>query len=274
MIKLVLFAGTLRRCLLGLAVLAVASCTPAKQPAAVRTADAAGEFGGVTFRSIAPGVWLHTEYHTLPDSGTVRSNGLVVESGKHSVLVDTAWDDAQTRAILDWARDKLRRPVSAAVVTHAHSDKMGGMVALREAGVATFASRLTNLDAPARGLTPAEVSLDFDSGGWLTPASAKSAAPLGPLRLYYPGAGHTRDNIVVGVPKTEILFGGCLIRPPDASSMGNTADGDLSHWDIAAQAAGAAFPDARRVVPSHGEVAGRELLELTARLARSARGSR
>lgn len=260
----------LRHFLLGLLILSAPACAPAEKRADTPAADAGGELGGVTFRRIAPGVWLHSAYRTMA-SGPVVSNGLVVENGDTAVLVDTAWDDAQTRSILQWARERLRRPVTAAIATHAHADKMGGMKALRDAGVKTFAARLSNQDAPARGLIPAEVSLDFDNGGWLTTASREDAAVLGRLRVFYPGAGHTRDNIVVAVTDASIVFGGCLIRPPGSTDMGNTADGDLSHWDAAAEAVGSAFPDARTVIPSHGPPSGRELLTLTADLARRTR---
>jgi glyoxylase-like metal-dependent hydrolase (beta-lactamase superfamily II) len=260
----------LRIFLVGLLSLAAASCAAASPRAGIAATDAAGEWDGVAFRRLAAGVWLHSEYRAVPGFGPVVSNGLIVEHGDGAILVDTAWDDAQTRAILQWARGRLRRPVTAAIVTHAHADKMGGMAALHAAGVTTFAARLTNADAPGRGLIPAQVPLDFDARGWLTPASARVAAPLAGLRVFYPGAGHTRDNIVVGIARDAILFGGCLIRPAGATDMGNTADGDLSHWAEAAAAAAAAFPAATIVVPSHGPPAGRELLGSTARLARAA----
>lgn len=269
--------------LLPLLLLAVTACgserpQPAEtasptQPASVAH-EQVHELRGVTFRTIAPGVWLHSAYKTMPGWGEVISNGLVVEDGNRTVLVDTAWDDDQTRAILQWARETLGRPVVAAVFTHAHSDKMGGVAALHEAGVATFAARLSNEDAPKRKLLPAGTALDFAPDGWLTAASTKAAAALGPVRLFYPGPGHTRDNIVAGLPQAGILFGGCLIRPGDSTDMGNTADGDLSHWGTAAAAAGRAFPEARIVVPSHGPPAGRELLTLTATLADRAGGAR
>lgn len=263
----------LRHFLCGFLILATPACAPAKERADTPAANANDELGGVIFRRIAPGVWLHSAYHTMT-AGPVVSNGLIIENGDTAVLVDTAWDDAQTRSILQWARERLHRPVTAAIATHAHADKMGGMKALRDAGVKTFAARLSNRDAPPRGLTPAEVSLDFDGEGWLTPASCKDAAALGRLRVFYPGAGHTRDNIVVAVPEASIVFGGCLIRPPGSTDMGNTADGDLSHWDAAAEAVGSAFPDARVVIPSHGPPSGRELLTLTADLARQRRAAK
>ncbi|MCK9542000.1 MAG: subclass B1 metallo-beta-lactamase [Novosphingobium sp.] len=259
----------LRRSLLPL-LLVLPACS-AEGTAEPPAAPAATDRTDVGFRRIAPGVWLHSTYHEVPGFGRVLSNGLVVENAQGSVLVDTAWDDAQTRAILDWARGTLRKPVTAAIVTHAHADKMGGMAALHAAGVTTFANRRSNEDAPARGLVPARLPLDFTADGELAPASAEAVGrALSPLRIAYPGGGHTRDNIVVGIRGSNVVFGGCLIRPGDAADLGNTGDADLAHWADSAEAVGKAFPQATIIVPSHGPPAGRELLALTARLARQA----
>ena len=119
----------------------------------------AARWGEVTFQAIAPGIWLHSEYADPPGVGPTRSNGLIVEAGDHSILVDTAWNDAQTGSIVEWAEASLHRPVAAAIVTHAHHDKMGGIAALRSAGIRTFANRLTNADAPKRGEEKPESSM-------------------------------------------------------------------------------------------------------------------
>lgn len=62
----------------------------------------------------------------------MRTSGLLVEARGGLVLVDTAWNDAQTAALLDLAERTLGRRVSAAVLTHVHDDKMGGARALEE----------------------------------------------------------------------------------------------------------------------------------------------
>lgn len=247
--------------------LAATACTPSTD--SETPASQARSAHNVSFEKIAPGVWLHVTYSNVPGFGAVRSNGLIVAQGDHSVLIDTGWTNAETRSILRWARDTLDRPITAAVVTHAHDDKMGGMAALHEAGVKTFAFRLTNDLAPKRDLIAAQAELEFGADGHLTQASARKAEPLGDIELFYPGPGHTSDNIVVGIAKGTILFGGCLIRPADATSMGNTADGDVQNWDTAALAAGGAFPDAELVVPSHGELGGNDLITHTANLAKA-----
>jgi glyoxylase-like metal-dependent hydrolase (beta-lactamase superfamily II) len=232
----------------------------AHQPTKASQAPISFERGGVVFEQLADAVWMHTSYKELPGWGPVPSNGLVVVSGGEAVLVDTAWNDEQTGAILDWAAEELRSPIARAVFTHAHEDKMGGVAAVRARGVQTFAHPLSNAAAALHDLEPAEYTLSFDQDGL-----AESPAPL---VVYYPGPGHTQDNIVVEVPGTKVLFGGCLIRPPESTSLGNTTDANIGNWDDAVINVKERFPNAEIVVPSHGRPGGRELFDLTVKLAK------
>ena len=45
---------------------------------------------------------------------------------------------------------------------------------------------------------------------WL--GQTTTAPNFGPLKVFYPGPGHTSDNITVGIDGTDIAFGGCLIK--------------------------------------------------------------
>lgn len=217
----------------------------------------------MVFRELVPGVWLHTSEKEIAPWGMVPTNGLVIEDGEGSILVDSAWDDSQTAYILRWARETLGKPVTRAVFTHAHEDKMGGVAAVRESGAKTFAASDSNTLAAERGMTPAETVLEFDASG--------VSVQLAPLVVFDPGPGHTVDNIVVGLPEEGVIFGGCLIRPGESGSLGNVADADITHWDRAVELVSGQFPDARIVIPSHGPPAGRELLEHTVELVREAR---
>ena len=67
-------------------------------------------------------------------------------------------------------------------------------------------------------------------------------ANFGPLKVFYPGPGHTSDNITVGIDGTDIAFGGCLIKDSKAKSLGNLGDADTEHYAASARAFGAAFP--------------------------------
>lgn len=250
-----------------LGALALSACVPGE----IRKSVAAQEedrdtvrFGAMSFERIADGVWQHTAYLDLPGIGPVPSNGLLVVDGETSLLVDTAWTDAQTEQLLRWAAEVLGKPVRAAVVTHSHQDKMGGIGALHAAGVETWAHPLTNDLAPEYDFPPARGTLTFDGGGWATGAGA---AALAPLRVYYPGGGHTRDNITVGLPGRDLAFGGCLIKDARASSLGNLEDADRAHYARAARNFGAAFPDASRIAMSHSPVGDRRAIARTVALA-------
>jgi len=76
----------------------------------------------------------------------------------------------------------------------------------------------------------------------------------------YPGGGHSHDNIVVYDRESQIIFGGCLIRPGNSDSLGYTGDADIEYWSQAAKNVANAFPEGSIVVPSHGEPGGREIL--------------
>ena len=216
----------------------------------------------VRFAQLSPTVWMHTSMKDVPAFGLVPANGLLVIDGDHSILIDTAWNDDQTATILDCARLTLKKPVKLAVFTHAHADKMGGVGIVRQRGIQTYALALSNELAIKRGYTPAEAALELRVNG--------PSQTLGQLTVFYPGAGHTDDNIVVNIEGAGILFGGCLIRPGNSDNLGNTADGNIQHWATATEAVAARFPDSKIVVPSHRPPAGRDLLDHTIALARAA----
>lgn len=249
------------------AVLMIAACYQGPRDA-YRLAEtsetyASETFGEVVFSRISDTVVMHTSTLDLPGMGPVRSNGLIVIAGDRSILVDTAWSDAHTRNILDYAEQVLGAPVSDAVVTHAHQDKMGGIGALRAAGIASWAHAMTNSEARAQDILPAENTLTF-SEGWATGASQDSLAPLA---IFFPGGGHTKDNITVGIRGTGIAFGGCLIKGSDAQTLGNLADADRENYAAAAARFGAAFPAADTVLVSHSPPQDREAIAHTIALA-------
>ena len=84
--------------------------------------------------------------------------------------------------------------------------------------------------------------------------------------MFYPGAGHSRDNIVAYLPGSKVLFGGCFIKAADARNLGNVRDGDAGAWPGSLKALRERFPNAEIVIPGHGEVGGPELIEHTMNL--------
>jgi len=203
-------------------------------------------------RPIADGVLLHTSYSKLPGIGFYPSNGLVVLEGKDAYLVDMPWRVEDTQRLLDWLAARDYRAV-ASFSTHYHDDRSAGIPRLREAGVATHAAAMTNELLRETGQTPAEHDIN-GKGSWLLPDR---------IYAWYPGPGHTRDNMVVWLPEYNLLVGGCMVRAAQAKGMGNTADADLQRWAGSVTATAERFPDIKTVVPGHGEPGGPELFKHT-----------
>ena len=243
------------------------ACIPGEIRAPVSEQEAGRDvirFGEVSFTRLAEGVWMHTTYLDLMGFGPVPSNGLLVADGDHTLLVDTAWTSEQTEQIVVWAATVLARPVRAAVITHAHQDKMGGIAALHSANIETWAHPWTNEDAPANGFAPARRTISFGADGW---ATGEAAQALAPLRIHYPGGAHTRDNITVGLPQHGLAFGGCMIKAGNASNLGNLADADPAAYAQSVRNFGDAFPQAQRIVMSHSPPEGRKAIGRTLELA-------
>ncbi len=240
------------------ALLIIQGCQAESQTSAQQASTMVAE---VEFTQLYPNVWMHTSYKVLPKWGRVLSNGLVYFVEGEAILIDTAWTDAQTEYIQNWALEE-GSPITRAVFTHAHDDKMGGVQSLREKGIATYAHPLSNQYAPERALTPAEFDLTFDAAGVTT--------EIGNIEIMYAGAGHTTDNIVVAIPETRILFGGCLIRSGQSRTLGNTTDGDVAAWGPTVEKIQVKYGQYEIVIPSHGSPAGVELLQHTISIASEA----
>lgn len=198
--------------------------------------------------------------------GPVLSQGMVIKTEGGVALVDTAWTDEDTETLLSLIDNELGESPDIAIITHAHADKMGGMGALQKNGIGGRAHPLTNEDAPSRGFKKTMFSiLDGKTREMLLGAEGEEG-----VTVFYPGPGHTRDNIVVYYAPAKALFGGCLIRPGASDNLGNIADGDVGHWAQAVRNVADAFPEAEIVIPSHGSMGGRELLDHTFKLAEQA----
>lgn len=255
---------------LAIAVMAVTSCSyqeirPSAAQQESQIATPIEKFGPISFQQVSPNVWQHTSYIDLPGFGSVPSNGLIAVTGETSVLVDTAWTVDQTQAILTWAETRLGKPVKSAVLTHAHSDKMGGMAALHSAKIATYAHDMSNRIAPDKDLLPAKNALQFNADGW--PVAGTPAA-LGPVKVFYPGPGHTTDNITVAIDGTDIAFGGCLIKGSRSKTLGNLTEADLDRYASSVERFASAFPNAGTIVMSHSQFEDRKAIARTLKLAK------
>ena len=206
---------------------------------------------------LSEGVWLHTTWRDLRGVGRFPSNGLIVVSDEKAMLIDTAWGDTLTEMLLHWIDAELGASVESAVLTHAHDDRMIGIGVLKQAGVTSYALPQT-LEGAARQHWPLPDSV-------LAPTQRLSVGSR-TVETFFPGPGHTPDNLAVWLPQEKLLFGGCMVRAAGARSMGNVADADVEEWPRSITNLLSRYDAVQIVVPSHGPVGDRGLLEHTLHL--------
>lgn len=214
---------------------------------------------GVEFKAIAAGVWTHTSYRHLPDYGPVPSNGLVIDGRDGAVIVDTAWTPEQTVELLDWVEANVGK-VRAVIVTHWHADRTGGLSEVHRRQIPSFGFSRTVEQARTHSVIPPTSPfsgvLDLHAVGVTG-------------EVFFPGAGHSVDNVVVWLSDARVLFGGCLVRSAAAKNMGNTLDADLDSWPSAIERLQSRYSDVSIVIPGHGPPGDARLLAHTASLASS-----
>ncbi len=202
----------------------------------------------VWFARLTPRVWIHTTTYLLAGKIYYPANGMIVVDGGEATLVDTGWTNEQTQTILRAWHAAGRPKITKALVTHFHDDRLGGIPELTRHGVPSFGNPLT-------------IGLAIDSGhAPPKPLHNAEKAPqrFGPIEVFYPGAGHTVDNIVAYVPGDDVLFGGCFIKSVTANDLGNLGDADVPAWPASVGRVMDRY-HARHVIPGHGTIGGDSL---------------
>lgn len=200
----------------------------------------------VSFAKIAEGVWVHTTNYSLPGQSPISSNGLVVVDGEDVVLVDGAWGELATVALMEAVKSEVGKPVTKMVVTHHHPDKISGVDAAERVGVQVY----THPDTPALAARSGFAVPNTSVAALKEP---KSRAKIGGIEVTYPGPAHAPDNLVVYVPEAGVLYGGCAVRGAETTTLGNLESADLSAWPETLRFIKAVYKDAKIVVPGHGK---------------------
>ena len=208
----------------------------------------------IVLSAIAPNIYLHESYTNVNGWGRVGANGLVVIAEGKALLIDTPWNDSLTLALTSWLSANMNVKVEKAVGCHFHDDCIGGFSTLNKLGVETIYSSRTKEICAKKGLPTAKTTFTDTLTVYLNGLA---------VQLYYPGGGHSKDNIVAYIPSQKVLFGGCLVKEMASQSLGNTADADMAAWSTSVKHLMAQFPFAAIVVPGHGKVGGKELLQHT-----------
>src|SRR5690606_28305239 len=166
-------------CGLTLAALLLSGCaaTPA-QPDVSRGHPTVADvpLGEVRLRQIRPDVWIHVSTWQFDDGSVYPMNGLIVRDGDALLLVDTAWGETATAALLTAIEKEIGLPVRRAVVTHFHDDRVSGAGVLESHGVTVHATPYTRQLAAAEGNAVPSTTLTGL-------ADAGSAVTIGPVEV-------------------------------------------------------------------------------------------
>ncbi len=198
-------------------------------------------------------------YTTYKDFGgqPFPSNSLYVVTDAGVVLIDTPWDEKQFQPLLDSIQKRHAKPVVLCIATHFHDDRTAGLNFLREKGIKTFTSKKTaGLCKKHNGNAP---EFSFAKDTVFTVGNHT-------FETFYPGAGHSPDNIVVWFAKEKVLYGGCFVKSTENSSLGNIADADLAAWPGSLQKTMKKFKNPEFVIPGHFGWKDKQSLHHTLRL--------
>lgn len=187
--------------------------------------------------------YVYTTYNTYQES-KVRANGVYLVTKKGVVLFDTPWDTTQFQPLLDSIYSRHQKKVIMAFATHWHSDKTAGLAYYKQLGIKTYTTELTDSLSKVNNAKRAEFLLKQDTS---------FSVDAYRFETYYPGEGHTKDNIVIWFPKEKILLGGCLIKGAKDKNLGFLGDGNTNEYANTLLKVQRKFPNPKFIITTHSD---------------------
>lgn len=187
--------------------------------------------------------YIYTTYNAYQNS-LVPANGMYLVTNNGVVMFDTPWDTTQFQPLLDTIRARHNKDVVMCFATHWHSDKTAGLEYYRQQGIKTYTTVLTDEFSKKNDKKRAEFLMTKDT---LFNVGQYS------FETYYPGEGHTADNIVIWFKKERILFGGCLIKGVDDETLGSLSDANVLEYASTLKNVQNKFRDPRFIIIAHSD---------------------
>lgn len=185
----------------------------------------------------------HKSLESPEQSITMDANSVIYVDGKDAYYIDTPWNATNMPELMAWL-DVRGLTLNKTVFTHFHEDQTGGLDYLLHHKFKTYASKKTNQLLMKEGKSAANSEFTEENFEFLK----------GKIEVYYPGSGHTSDNLVVWLPEENVLVGGCLLRANEVNNIGWIGDADTEQWAQSVQKVQDKFPNVKFVIPGHGAV--------------------
>lgn len=187
------------------------------------------------------------------------SNSMCILTDDGVLMLDTPWDSTQLEPLFDTIQKMWNSRPVCVISTHFHLDRTSGLHWLQGHAVKTMSTEATRelciankQSAPLFVVKPGEYHVGNVS-----------------IEIYYPGHGHSPDNIVVWVPKWNLLYGGCFVKSYADSDLGNLSHADPKKWIKAALKTRKRYAEAEIVITGHHEWKGIESLDHTIEMLRA-----
>jgi metallo-beta-lactamase class B len=197
---------------------------------------------------------MHVTWHDDKDFGRFSSNGIIIINGGKALMIDTPADNDKTERLVRFLSDSMQVVLDGLIIGHFHNDCLGGLEFVKSIGVKSIANSRTIEKCLQLNLPVPEIS--FNDSLVLKFGERK-------IECRFFGAGHTVDNITVWLEDSRILFGGCLIKDVQSTSLGNLSDAVVTQWQATVESVIAEYPHAEIVIPGHGKVGGVDILHKT-----------
>lgn len=148
-------------------------------------------------------------------------NSLLVEQQSSLVLVDAPLEAGRQEAILAWASATFPgKPISHVLVTHHHTDHVGGIRTIAATGATAVVSEISakyfqrvfenraTVFPDALEMSPVSVPiLEVPEDG-----TVLLDDPLRPVRAYHIATEHAADMLIIHVPSAEVVFEADLLN--------------------------------------------------------------
>lgn len=164
--------------------------------------------------------YIFTTYNLYKGSA-VPSNGIYLLTNNGVVMFDTPWDTTQFQPLLDSIKTRHNKRVVLCIATHFHDDKTAGLEYYKQQGIKTYTTKKTDELSKRNSKKRAAFLINNDT---VFTAGQYS------FETYFPGHGHTADNIVLWFEKEKILYGGCLVKSAEDEDLGNLGDASVKDY--------------------------------------------
>ncbi|MFC1853700.1 subclass B1 metallo-beta-lactamase [candidate division CSSED10-310 bacterium] len=237
----------------------------------------------LTITEIEAGVYLITHCFPWP------ANSLLVKvSATDLILVDTPWENQATAKLVDWIRQKFKACQLTVINTHFHRDNLGGNGYILSQNIPIYGSDLTVTLLSESKTNPRDLPHWMNKPEYEPYFAVFEKTELKPpdhifnirqglvlkkdqetIEVYYPGPGHSPDNVVVYFYNRKLLFGGCIIRSLRSNRLGYTGTANLKEWPDSLRKVLQKFSQCKIVVPGHGEAGDNRLFGHTIAILKS-----